>query len=127
MSTENTIRSSDDTAFWLREYQKTIANVQSLISTGRSESASNLINELASRWCRGCQIKIADTMSLVERMKVVGRDGKPRNIYRGQRTGDYFLTYGGTVTEAEVVDAAERGLIVRDYDSGKDFWKLADV
>jgi hypothetical protein len=49
--------STDESSFWLYEYQKAVTNVRGLINRGQSESATRLIDGLIQRWQLGCQMK----------------------------------------------------------------------
>jgi hypothetical protein len=58
-----TVRPSTDETWWLHEYQKVMTNVHGLITRGQSESATRLIDELVSRWQRGCRMNNSDNIS----------------------------------------------------------------
>jgi hypothetical protein len=51
------VRPTADEGWWLYEYQKAMINVRGLITRGRSESATSLIDELIARWQQGSQMK----------------------------------------------------------------------
>lgn len=57
MSSDDTVRPSSDTGWWLYEYQKTMTNVRGLISNGKSESAVAMIDALTERWRIGCHME----------------------------------------------------------------------
>ena len=63
-------------------------------------------------------------IDLVERLKIPGKDGQPRQVYRSV-SGSYCLTYaGGETTWNEVNAALKAGLIKRTHPSESDLWSL---